>query len=190
MISLTKDQVVAIIPGVAHLDEYFPHLIIGMDKYLINTPARMGAYLSQIGHESNKFRALKEYASGAEYDTRTDLGNTPEKDGDGEKYKGRGAIQVTGRNNYQWVSEALYGDLRLLERPELLEQPSAAFLASAWWWKDKGLNGVADKPESWIVPGKHKYTKIQWLTVKVNGGLNGFDERLRFYNNARHVLGF
>jgi putative chitinase len=185
---ITKDQVVAIIPGVAHLDEYFGPLITGMYQYKIDSPARMGAYLSQIGHESNKFKALKEYASGAEYEGRASLGNT--EPGDGIKFKGRGAIQITGRNNYKAVSRALYGDLRLLEHPELLEAPEAAFLASAWWWEDHGLNIYADKPESWVHPGKHQYSKFQWITIMVNGGLNGFDERLRFYNNARHVLGF
>lgn len=188
--SLTKDQVVAILPGVAHLDDYFPHLVAGMDRYQISqTPQRMGAYLAQIGEESNRFRSLVEYASGSEYEGRHDLGNT--EPGDGVKFKGRGALQLTGRGMYAWASKDVYGDDRLVETPALLQDPAAAFLCSAWCWTvAKSLNKVADAPETWIHPGPHQYTKFQWITELINGGQNGYADRLANYNRAKIVLGF
>lgn len=183
---LTKDKVVAILPGVAHLDDYFYPLVYGMEMFDIDTPPRMGAYLAQIGEESNRFRALKEYASGKEYEGRADLGNTAV--GDGERYKGRGPIQITGRTNYRRCGEGL--NLDLLAQPELLEEPANAFMSSGWYWKDKGLNGWGDQPESYVHPGVHHYDKFQWITVLINGGLNGYADRLANYNRARIVLGF
>lgn len=186
---LTKDQVVAILPGVAHLDQYFGPLITAMAAFDILTPARMGAYLAQIGHESDKFRAMAEYADGHLYEGRLDLGNT--EPGDGMRFKGRGPIQATGRDMYYRLSTYLYHDLRLLQTPELLEGPEVGFLASAWIWAvDKRLNAIADLPEAYIHPGAHQYSKFQWITVKINGGLNGYADRLANYNRAKLVLSF
>lgn len=188
--TLTKDQIVAILPGVSHLDDYFPHLIAGMDRYQISaSPQRAGAYLAQIGEESDRFRSLVEYASGSEYEGRHDLGNT--QPGDGARFKGRGAIQLTGRGNYTWASKDVYGDDRLVLTPQLLQEPEAAFLVSAWFWTvAKELNKVADVAETWVHPGPHQYTKFQWITELINGGQNGYADRLANYNRAKSVLGF
>lgn len=188
--TLTKDQIVGILPGVSHLDDYFPHLIAGMDRYQISaSPQRAGAYLAQIGEESDRFRSLVEYASGSEYEGRHDLGNT--ESGDGVKFKGRGALQLTGRGMYAWGSKDVYDDDRLIQTPALLEAPETAFLCSAWCWTvAKGLNKVADVAETWIHPGPHQYTKFMWITELINGGQNGYAERLANYNRAKIVLGF
>lgn len=185
---VTKEQVAAILPGVSHLDEYYPFLVAAMLRFDIDIPARIGAFLAQCGEESNRFHAFKEYASGSEYEGRSDLGNT--WPGDGVRFKGRGAIQVTGRRNYTSLSVRLYKDDRLLTNPELLEQPEAAFLSAGDYWESRNLNRICDLPETWIHPGSHQYTKFQWITVLVNGGLNGYDQRLLFYNNARKALSF
>ena len=76
----------------------------------------------------------------SKYDTGTlakRLGNTPEADGDGQLYKGRGLIQITGRYNYQQCGHTL--QLPLLKRPELLENPRHAVASACWFWADKNL---------------------------------------------------
>lgn len=164
-----------------------------LEKHDINTPARIGAFISQIGHESANFKYTKEIASGAEYDTGKKaiaLGNTPGDDNDGEKLKGRGLLQVTGTNNYRACSRYLFGDDRLLENPELLEQPRWALESACWYWNSRNINLICDKPEDWHKPGVHNYDKFQWITILINGGLNGYNERLANYNRARKVLNF
>lgn len=148
-------------------------------KFNINTALRMQHFIAQLAHESGSFVYTKELASGAAYDTgrlAISLGNTPEKDGDGQKYKGRGLIQITGRNNYKKCSLALFGDLRLIENPSILEQPEFAVASACWFWNSRGLNLVADTDN--IV----KITKI------INGGSNGLNERKSFLLLAKKYI--
>ncbi|TWC57213.1 chitinase class I [Pseudomonas sp. SJZ080] len=104
------------------------------------------------------------------------LGNTSEADGDGQRYRGRGLIQITGRNNYQRCSLALFGDERLLRTPELLELPQWAAESAAWFWWIRELNALADRDE------------FEAITRKINGGLNGLVDRLQLWERARAVL--
>lgn len=107
---------------------------------------------------------------------REDLGNTPERDGDGRRYLGRGLIQITGRANYMKCSLALYRDDRLVQTPELLEEPEAATASAGWFWWAKGLNALADAGQ------------FIEITKRINGGLNGQQERLQIWQRARAVL--
>lgn len=177
---LTLAQLVAILPYSRKAAPAFvPHLNAYMPKYGIDNPARVAAFVAQIGHETGSLVFLTELASGAAYDTGTlakRLGNTPEADGDGQKYKGRGLIQVTGRDNYEDCSLALFGDRRLLDRPNLLSSPEYAVASACWFWKTHGLNALADAGDF------HRITKI------INGGYNGLTERVALYNAARRVL--
>lgn len=151
-------------------------------RYEINSVLRAAAFLAQIGHESGELRYVRELGSDtylSKYDTGTlaaRLGNTPEADGDGQKYRGRGLIQITGRRNYLACSEALFGDDRLLRQPELLEQPQWACESAAWFWQSNGLNELADKDQ---------FTTI---TRRINGGLNGLEDRLQLWARAKAVL--
>jgi hypothetical protein len=70
-----------------------------LQRFAINTPARIRHFLAQVGHESGGLKWLLELASGDAYEGRKDLGNT--RQGDGRRFKGGGAIQLTGRYNYQ-----------------------------------------------------------------------------------------
>lgn len=175
MIDLTFAQLHAILPySRQRAREFLPHLNAAMAANGITTPARACAFIAQLGHESGSFLYVKELASGRAYEGRADLGNTQK--GDGVRFKGRGLIQVTGRDNYIACSLALFGDRRLLEHPELLEEPKHAVDSAAWFWRTHGLNAHADKFDM------HRITKI------INGGYNGLAERLAMYRDARKVL--
>lgn len=149
------------------------------NRYQINTPLRLAAFLAQIAHESGSLLYVRELASGEAYDTgrlAKALGNTPEDDDDGRRYKGRGLIQITGTANYRACSLALFGDDRLLSTPELLEQPDNAALSAAWFWYSKGLNALADVED------------FRKITKKINGGYNGLEDRQQFYARAKQAL--
>lgn len=153
-----------------------------MERHQITTSKRIAAFLAQVGHESGQLRYVRELGSEqylSKYDTGTlaaRLGNTPEADGDGQKYRGRGLIQISGRRNYLACSQALFGDDRLLQQPELLEQPQWACDSAAWFWQSNGLNELADQGQ---------FTTI---TRRINGGLNGMEDRLRLWTRAKAVL--
>lgn len=137
-------------------------------KYEVNTPIRIAAFIAQLIHESNAFKAVREYASGSAYEGREDLGNV--FPGDGKKYKGRGYIQITGRNNYAAVSRFIFGDLTLIDNPELLATPQYAMLSAFWFWHSRNLNALAD------------INYLKTVTRRINGGLNGLEDRLKNYN--------
>jgi putative chitinase len=169
-------QLTAIMPYAKNRASVFlAPLNAAMVEFEINTPLRVAAFLGQTGHESGQLLYTEEIASGKAYNGRVDLGNTIP--GDGERFKGRGLIQVTGRTNYVKVMLALGIDC--LEHPELLEQPENACRASAWWWTDHGLNQLAD------LGTQDSYKRI---TKIINGGMNGWEDRLTLYNKAREVL--
>lgn len=143
----------------------------------INTRLRSAAFLAQIGHESGSLVYSKELGGPsyfAKYDGRKDLGNT--QPGDGAKFCGRGLIQVTGRANYAKASQALFGDDRLLRKPDLLEEPMWAAKSAVWFWTSRNLNPLADGAQ---------FTDI---TKKINGGLNGQEDRKARYQLALSVL--
>lgn len=143
----------------------------------INTKMRIAAFLAQIGHESGSLVYSKELGGPsyfAKYDGRKDLGNV--QPGDGCRFAGRGLLQITGRANYQKVSQALFGDDRLLKTPELLEQPEWAAKSAAWFWSTRNLNSLADAD---------RFTD---LTKAINGGTNGIDDRRARYKYALTVL--
>lgn len=155
---------------------FFAPLTAAMAEFEINTPARQAAFLAQIGHESMQLRYVREIASGEDYEGREDLGNTQK--GDGVRFKGRGLIQITGRDNYLKCSQALFGDDRLIQFPELLEDPVYACRSAGWFWKSRHLNELADA-------GMQEFGVI---TKKINGGLNGMADRLALYRRALEVF--
>jgi putative chitinase len=158
----------------ANADKFLPYVNDILDKYQINTPARILSFLAQVGHESGGFKYLTELASGSAYEGRKDLGNN--QSGDGVKFKGRGAIQVTGRSNYEAVSKALGVDF--VANPELLATPKYAIEASAWWWKKHGLNQLADKMDiNKPLTDPQNKAAFDQITKTINGGYNGIDDR-------------
>lgn len=161
----------------ARAEKWADGLTAAMAGAQINNRLRMAAFLAQIGHESGTLVYVKELggpAYFAKYDGRKDLGNT--QPGDGAKFCGRGLIQVTGRSNYRACSQALFGDSRLLDQPELLEQPMWAAKSAAWYWSTRNLNALADAD---------RFTE---LTRRINGGTNGLEDRKARYRLALSVL--
>ncbi|MEE3636520.1 glycoside hydrolase family 19 protein [Pseudomonas sp. AL 58] len=181
--AITEQQLLQILPNAGQKAGVFvPALNAAMGKYGIVTRLRTAAFIAQIGHESGQLRYVRELGGDAylaKYDTGTlaqRLGNTPEPDGDGQKYRGRGLIQITGRDNYEACSEALFCDSRLLSTPELLEHPVYACLSAGWFWHRAGLNTLADKGA---------FVRI---TKRINGGINGLADREVLYERALKVL--
>lgn len=164
----------------ANIDKYGQHLIDAMQHYKINTTPRICAFLANVAHESGSLRYVEEIASGKAYDTgklAKNLGNTPEADGDGQKYKGRGLIQLTGLNNYKLISKDLSVDF--VANPDLLETPKYAALSAAWFWDKRKLNELAD------INTIDSFIKI---CKRVNGGINGLDDRISFWKAYKHAL--
>ena len=155
---------------------FLPFIESAMVEFEINTPARQAAFLAQIGHESGGLHWLVELWGPSEpqrrYEGRLDLGNT--EPGDGYNYRGRGLLQITGRHNYEKTGEAL-GE-PLVEHPELLGTPELAARSAAWFWKSHGLNELADDG------------LFEKITRRVNGGLNGYVERMALFRAAQEVL--
>lgn len=157
----------------ANIKKFVTPLNLACDKYSINTPKRISAFLAQIAHESGSLRYVEELASGEAYEGRKDLGNT--QPGDGVKFKGRGLIQITGRSNYAALSAALNFDF--VKEPEKLELPGAAALSAGWFWNLKNLNEPADVDD------------FKKITKKINGGYNGLQDRMNHWARCRKAFG-
>lgn len=171
---ITGTQLQSIMPfAKARIPSFVAPLNAAMHEFHINSPIRQAAFIAQIAHESGELRYVEEIASGIAYEYRKDLGNT--QPGDGMKFKGRGLIQITGRNNYAECGKALGVDL--ITSPELLETNDLACRSAAWFWASRGLNDLADK-------GDH----IR-ICRRINGGLNGLKERQAYYVKAMLYLG-
>lgn len=141
--------------------------------FFVDTDLRLAHFLAQAAHETAGFRTLVEYASGAAYEGRPDLGNVLM--GDGKRYKGRGIFQLTGRANYRDYGKELNVDLE--GSPDMAADPEISVRVALLYWKRKGLNGWADKDD------------IKAITKRINGGYNGLDDRKLYLKRAKVALG-
>ena len=138
-------------------------------KYKVK-PVHAALAFGQIGVESAHFKTMEEYASGDAYDTRTDLGNTPQRDGDGRLNKGAGLIQRTGHTNLA-ISAKRYGMTMPEIRKALKEDPVLAIDdAFHYCMIERGRQMAACV----------KQENIRILTKAVNGGYNHHNERVRY----------
>ncbi|WLA02795.1 glycoside hydrolase family 19 protein [Xanthomonas translucens] len=142
-------------------------------RFGIVTALQKAHFLAQVAHESDGFATAVEYASGKAYEGRADLGNT--KPGDGVRFKGRGLIQLTGRENYAAFSNAMGRDF--VAAPELVATLPYAALVAGWFWTRKGLNQPADRDD------------VVAVTKRINGGTNGLDDRKRRLAQAKKLFG-
>ena len=171
---ITLDTLKAICPRAdeGRLAKWVEPLNVAMDEWQIDSPQRQAAFLAQTAHESGQFYYVREIASGEAYEGRKDLGNT--EPGDGVRFKGRGLLQLTGRANYAACGAAL--GLDLLGEPSLLELPENAARSAAWFWWSRKLNGLADA------------ANFRAITLRINGGLTGYKDRLAFYERAMEEM--
>ncbi len=153
----------------------------------INEPAVMAQFMAQVMHESGGLRYVREIwgptAAQKRYEGRKDLGNT--KAGDGKRFMGRDVLQITGRANYraltQWVQKTFAAKVNFETNPELLEGPEWLGIGAIWYF-------LAARPKliQYCQEGN-----IEMVTRLVNGGLNGYQDRLRWYDDAAlKLLGF
>ena len=199
--SITTQQLLQILPSAGQVVGVFvPVLNTAMSRYQIVGAKRIAAFISQVGHESGQLTRLVEnlnYSADAlrkTWPSRFDvdlasavarqveqianiaygnrMGNTAPSDG--WKYRGRGLIQITGKNNYRACGEAL--GLDLIAQPELMEKPQHACMSAAWFWATNGLNTLADTG------------KFDAITHRINGGQNGATDRQTLYARALKVL--
>lgn len=156
-------------------------------RFGLDQPHRLAHYLAQLLHESMGFTNDRELwgptAAQKKYEGRKDLGNT--QPGDGKKFMGRTAGQITGRANYKafydWCVKEGLNPPDFVKNPELLNTDPWEGLGFIWYWAvgnptRKSLNALADVND------------IEMVTRRVNGGLNGFADRMQWYTKAALVL--
>ena len=176
------------------------------EKFGLNTPLRLAHFLAQCGHESGGFKATQENlnysASGlkgifAKYFKEAGLaeqyqrnpqkiasrvyggrmGNGPESTGDGFKFRGRGYIQLTGKDNYSLFDKEVPENL--LENPDLVAT-KYPLLSAAWFFTKNGLHKIADQGATDAV--------VTQVTKRVNGGTIGLADRIKHFKEYYHLL--
>lgn len=166
------------------------------EEFGIDTPYRIAGFISNVAHESGGFKFVSEnlnysaaslmrvwssrfptleiaqrYAMNPEkianraYADR--MGNGDEASGDGWKYRGRGLIQLTGKNNY--VAYSMACDNEALQYPDIVAEPKYAAESAGWFWNVNRLNALADAQD------------VVGMCKRINGGLNGLDDRQMKY---------
>jgi putative chitinase len=174
---MTEDKfhVVMLFAQQAKLDLFYRPVQDQMAAAQINTPLRIAHFFAQCGHESGDLLYTEELASGAAYEGRADLGNT--QPGDGPRFKGRGLIQLTGRANYTAYGQTVGIDLTVDGNWEqVATNPALAVGVACWFWTQHNLNALADNDD------------LNTITKRVNGGLNGLDDRADHLTRAKFVL--
>lgn len=173
--ALTIPQLAQIVSQAA-AQKWCPAIENTMARYQINTPMRRAHFLAQVVYESGGFKWRTELASGEAYEGRADLGNT--QIGDGKRYKGRGLIQLTGRANYAAYAKANSFKIDVLASPHLVADDDRLCAdVAGWFWDRRTLNTLADKDD------------VEKITRRINGGLNGFEDRKKYLLKAKKALG-
>lgn len=190
MKQLTKALLLRAIPELysPRVDEFVASFNQWAIPFGIDNDKRAVHYLAQVFHESGALRYVEELASGAAYDTGSKaiaLGNTPEKDGDGQKYKGRGFIQLTGLNNYKAFNASDLCTEDVVTHPEKVAEFPLNQVASMWFWQSHKLNDLADRDDG----AKIGEDVCKQITRIVNGGTNGLANRLFYYRRFRKEFG-
>lgn len=167
-----------------------------MEKFQINTPLRLAHFLAQCAHESGNFKATKENlnygaagllsifkkyfpteALAKSYERQPEkianrvyasrMGNGDEKSGEGFAFRGRGYIQLTGKDNYKAFDTIVPEDI--LANPDLVAT-KYPLLSAAWFWNKTSLNALADKGAT--------DADVTAITKRVNGGTHGLPDRI------------
>jgi putative chitinase len=200
---ITAAQMKAIAPHYPDPDALVQALNAMLPRYEINTVNREAGFLAQCGHESSDFTVLHEnlnysadrlhavfpryfptVASAQAYGHNREkiankvyggrLGNGPEASGDGFKFRGRGAIQLTGRENYQKFANSLGKSLD--DTVDYCETLEGAIASACWFWDTHKVNHTCDADD------------ILAMTHIINGGTNGLTDREARYERAKRAL--
>jgi len=200
--TITLDQFKKIFGEVKDAEKIVEALNTILPTFDIDTPDRVAAFLAQAGHESGMFKykvenlnysakallaTFPKYFNAATADLyqrqpekianrvyANRMGNRDESSGDGFKYRGRGYIQLTGKNNYTACGTDIGKDL--VSDPSYLETIEGAVVSACWFWKTNKLNEWADKKD------------IKTLTKRINGGFIGLEHRTELYTKAQAAL--
>ena len=176
--NVNVDKIVAAIPS-GHQKaarEHFPRILAECQKQGVTDKAQIAYILATTVHESGAGAYMEEFASGSAYEGRRDLGNT--QSGDGVRFKGRGYVQITGRNNYSNWSKKLGIDL--VSNPELAEKPETAARILVQGMKEGSFTGK--KLSDYIGNGKSDFEGARRI-------VNGTDKASTFAATARAILG-
>lgn len=150
----------------------------------VTDPIKLAAWMAQCKVESAGFKALKEYASGAEYEGRTDLGNT--QSGDGVKFKGRGFIQLTGRDVYRKMTKYFNVGINFEEQPELVETLEWAAKSVLFFFNVYKSIGFKNKTMTQPYSDTTKFwDDVNSVSALVNGGTNGLAQRQKYYSEYK-----
>lgn len=147
-----------------------------LNKFKINTPQRIRHFIAQCSHESACGVYTEELGGPsycAQYEGRTDLGNT--QTGDGCRFKGAGYLQMTGRYNYQQFANYM-GDNRIMEGVSYVAQ-NYPWTSAGFWWYNNNMNSFIDNGAT-----------VDQVSYKVNGGSNGLESRRSYYNRACKIF--
>lgn len=201
--TFTEEQLAKIIPGNSYIAEWHTALSSILPEYDIWTPERVAHFMAQTAHESGNYSTLTENLNyraetmrkvfpkyfpnqalaescvghpdklaNKVYGNR--MGNGNEASGDGYRFRGRGLIQLTGRDNYTRFAESIEMDVN--EVPNYLETFEGAVQGACWYWEANNLNRYADDND------------IVTLTKRINGGTIGLDDRKLRHEKAVKIL--
>jgi putative chitinase len=202
--NLTLEQLKQMVHGIPYADHWHEALEQLLPDYEINTPKRIAAFIAQCAHESGGFRFVsenlnykaeslmkvfpkyfhdrdlaqscqKQPAKIANIVYANRMGNGDTASGDGFRYRGRGLIQLTGKDNYTWFAASI--EISVQEAAEYLETFEGAAQSACWFWENNNLNKWADLGD------------IEKMTRIINGGTIGLEDRKKHYAHALHILG-
>lgn len=204
---IVESQIRRIMPNVkeARVKEFVKCFNEWSDRFGISTPLRFVHFIAQIAHESGEFKSMEEnlnYSAdgllrvfpkyftketAAQYARKPEkiankvyanrMGNGDEASGDGWRFKGRGAIGTTGRDNYKAYADSEFCVGDLMSHPEWLAQSPGCYKSAMYFWWKNGLNQIADTDD------------VVKVTKRVNGGINGLAQRQYYYRMAKRVMG-
>ncbi|MBQ1481351.1 MAG: glycoside hydrolase family 19 protein [Sphingomonas sp.] len=143
---------------------------------LLGSGLRLAHFLAQAGHETMSFARMTEIwgptPAQRRYGGREDLGNV--RPGDGFRFRGRGVLQITGRDNYRRFGALVGVDIE--SQPERAAEPAVAMALACAYWTSRRINAAADRDD------------VEAVTRLINGGLNGIDDRRARLARAKAIL--
>jgi putative chitinase len=204
----TEDKLKQILKRNKNVGEWYQAMVVQLPQFDVNTPKRVAAFVAQCAHESADFTVLSEnlnYSADAlnklfskyfikagrdstPYHRKPEMianviyanrmGNGDTASGEGYKFRGRGPIQLTGKDNYwKFASDFFEDPETVMDDPDLVTDDIPTSLYSAlWFWNKNNLNKYADASD------------IKGMTKVINGGYIGLEDRIHHYDHAIKVL--